>query len=68
MSVTRLMTGGAIGLDKADQLLCYINETPMGHGFVSEVDAFLSESGIGHRRFGSMKSTRRLGSPRSSNP
>ena len=52
--VPRLMTGASIRLDKADQLLCYMNEAPIGPGFVSEVEAFLSESGIGHRRFGSL--------------
>ena len=40
-------------LDKADQLLCYMNEAPIGPGFVSEVEDFLSDTGIGHRRFGS---------------
>ena len=40
-------------LDKADQLLCYMNQAPIGPGFVSEVEAFLSDTGIGHRRFGS---------------
>jgi len=52
--VPRLMSGGSMRLDKADQLLCYMNEAPIGPGFVSEVEAFLSESGIGHRRFGSL--------------
>ncbi len=52
--VPRLMTGASIRLDKADQLLCYMNEAPIGPGFVGEVEAFLSESGIGHRRFGSL--------------
>ena len=52
--VSRLMTGGSIRLDKADQLLCYMNEAPIGPSFVGEVEAFLSESGIGHRRFGSL--------------
>ena len=42
--VPRLMTGGSIRLDKADQLLCYMNEAPIGPGFVSEVEAFLSET------------------------
>ena len=41
-------------LDKADQLLCYMNEAPIGPGFVTEVEAFLSDTGIGHRRFGSI--------------
>ena len=41
-------------LDTADQLLCYMNQAPIGPGFVSEVEAFLSDTGIGHRRFGSI--------------
>ncbi len=52
--VPRLMTGGSIRHDKADQLLCYMNESAIGPGVVSEVEAFLSESGIVHRRFGSL--------------
>ncbi len=51
--VPRLMAGGSIRLDKADQLLCYMGQPPIGPGFVSEVEAFLSDTGIGHRRFGS---------------
>ena len=51
--VPRLMTGGSVRLDKADQLLCYMSEAPIGPGFVGEVEAFLSDTGIGHRRFGS---------------
>ena len=51
--VPRLMAGGSIRLDKADQLLCYMGQAPIGPGFVSEVEAFLSDTGIGHRRFGS---------------
>ena len=47
------MAGGSIRLDKADQLLCYMGQPPIGPGFVSEVEAFLSDTGIGHRRFGS---------------
>jgi len=43
--VPRLMTGGSIGLDKTDQLLCYMNEAPIGPAFVGEVEAFLSASG-----------------------
>ena len=31
-----------------------MNEAPIGPGFVSEVEAFLSDTGIGHRKFGSM--------------
>ena len=52
--VPRLMAGGSMRLDKADQLLCYMNEAPIGPGFVSEVEAFLSDTGIGHRRFGAI--------------
>ena len=37
----------------AVQLLCYMSEAPIGPGFVREVEAFLSDTGIGHRRFGS---------------
>ncbi len=51
--VPRLMAGGSIRLDKADQLLCYMGQAPIGPGFVNEVEAFLSDTGIGHRRFGS---------------
>ena len=51
--VPRLMAGGSIRLDKADQLLCYMGQAPIGPGFVSEVEAFLSDTGIGDRRFGS---------------
>lgn len=40
-------------LDTADQLLCYMNETPIGPTFRTEVEAFLSETGIGERKFGS---------------
>ena len=52
--VPRLMTGSSMRLDKADQLLCYMNEAPIGPGFVSEVEAFLSDTGMGHRRSGSI--------------
>ena len=51
--VPRFMAGGSIRLDKADQLLCYMGQAPVGPGFVSEVEAFLSDTGIGDRRFGS---------------
>ena len=51
--VPRLMAGGSIRLDKADQLLCYMGQAPIGPGLVSEVEAFLSDTGIGDRRFGS---------------
>ena len=43
----------SIRLDKADQLLCYMGQAPIGPDFVSEVEAFLSDTGIGDRRFGS---------------
>ncbi len=52
--VPRLMAGGSMRLDKADQLLCYMNQAPIGPGFVTEVEAFLSDTGIEHREFGSM--------------
>ena len=52
--VPRLMAGGSMRLDKADQLLCYMNQAPIGPGFVTEVEAFLSDTGIEHRKFGSM--------------
>ena len=51
--VPRFMAGGSTRLDKADQLLCYMGQAPIGPGFVSEVEAFLSDTGIGHRSFGS---------------
>ena len=51
--VPRFMAGGSTRLDKADQLLCYMGQAPIGPGFVSEVEAFLSDTGIGERRFGS---------------
>ena len=51
--IPRFLTEGSMRLDKADQPLCYMNEEPIGPGFVSEVEAFLSGTGIGHRRFGS---------------
>lgn len=51
--VPRFKASGSIRLDKADQLLCYMGHVPIGPGFVSEVEAFLSDTGIGHHRFGS---------------
>lgn len=33
--VPRFMAGGSIRLDKADQLLCYMGQAPIGPGFVS---------------------------------
>ena len=49
--VWRLLAVGSIRLDKADQLLCYMGQAPIGPGFVSEVETFLSDTGIGDRRF-----------------
>ena len=49
----RLMAGGSIRLDKADQLLCDMGQAPIGPGFVSEVEAFQSDTGIGDSKFGS---------------
>ncbi len=51
--VPRFMARGSIRLDKADQLLCYMGQVPIGPGFVSEVEAFLFGTGIGHRSVGS---------------
>ena len=51
--VPRLKAGGTMRLDTADQLLRYMNEAPIGPTFRTEVEAFLSETGIGERKFGS---------------
>ena len=51
--VSRLMAGGSTKLHTADALLCYMDEPPIGPQFASEVEAFLSETGIGGRQFGS---------------
>ena len=67
----RLMAGGSIRLDKADQLLCYMGQAPIGPGFVSEVEVFQSDTGIGDPRFGSdaagdplfLRRLRSVGSP-----
>ena len=39
--------------DTADALLTYIGEAPIGPKFCTGVDAFLSETGIGERTYGS---------------
>ena len=50
--IPQIKAGGSMRLDTADQLLSYMNEAPIGPPFRSEVEAFLSETGIGERRFG----------------
>ena len=50
--VPRFRAGGSMRLDTADQLLTYMNEEPIGPAFRSDVEAFLSETGIGERKFG----------------
>lgn len=50
--IPRFRTGGSMRLDTADQLLTYMNEEPIGPTVLSEVEAFLSKTGIGERRFG----------------
>ena len=51
--IPRVRAGGSMRLDTADQLLTYMKEEPIGPTFRSEVEAFLSETGIGKRKFGS---------------
>ncbi len=51
--IPRVKAGGSMRLDTADQLLTYMKEEPIGPTFRSEVEAFLSETGIGERKFGS---------------
>ena len=51
--IRRLMTGGSTTLHTADALLRYMDEPPIGPQFTGEVEAFLSETGIGERQFGS---------------
>ena len=51
--IPRLMAGGSTKLHTADALLRYMNEVPIGPQFAGEVEAFLSETGIGERQFGS---------------
>ena len=51
--IPRLMAGGSTKLHTADALLRYMDEPPIGPKFASEVEAFLSETGIGERQFGS---------------
>ena len=50
--IPRFRASGSMRLDTADQLLTYMNEEPIGPLFRSEVEAFLSETGIGERKFG----------------
>ena len=50
--IPRFKASGSMRLDNADELLSYMNEEPIGPAFRSEVEAFLSESGIGERKFG----------------
>ena len=51
--IPRVRAGASMRLDTADRLLIYMNEEPIGPAFRSEVEAFLSETGIGERKFGS---------------
>ena len=51
--IPRLRAGASMRLDTADALLTYIDEEPIGPRFCNEVEAFLSETGIGERTFGS---------------
>ena len=50
--IPRFRAGGSMRLDTADQLLTYMNEEPIGPTLRSDVEAFLSETGIGERKFG----------------
>ena len=50
--IPRFRASGSMRLDTADQLLTYMNDEPIGPAFRSEVEAFLSETGIGERKFG----------------
>ena len=50
--IPQIKAGGSMWLDTADQLLSYMNEEPVGPTFRSEVEAFLSETGVGERKFG----------------
>ena len=49
--VPRLVAGGSTTLNTADALLRYMVEPPIGPEFASEVEAFLTETGIGDRQF-----------------
>lgn len=51
--IPRLRAGASMRLDTADALLTYIDEEPIAPRFCTEVEAFLSETGIGERTFGS---------------
>ena len=50
--IPRFRASGSMRLDTADQLLTYMDEEPIGPTFRSEVEAFLSETGIAERKFG----------------
>ena len=50
--IPRFRASGSMRLDTADQLLTYMNEEPIGPPFRSEVEAFLSETGIAEWKFG----------------
>ena len=51
--IPRLRAGASMRLDTADALLTYMDEEPISPKFCAEVEAFLSETGIGERTFGS---------------
>ena len=51
--VPRLMAGGSTTLHTADALLRYMDEPPIGREFAGELEAFLTETGIGERQLGS---------------
>ena len=50
--IPRVRAGGSMRLGTADQLFTYMKEEPIGPKFRSEVEAFLSETDIGERKFG----------------
>ena len=50
--IPRFRASGSMRLDTADQLLTFMDEEPIGPTFRSEVEAFLSETGIAERKFG----------------
>ena len=51
--IPRLTAGGSTTLHTANALLGCMDEPPIGPRFTGEVEAFLSETGIGERQFGS---------------
>lgn len=57
--IPRLRAGASMRLDTADALLTYMNEDPIGPKFASDVEAFLADTGIGERQFG----TKAAGNP-----